>query len=163
MNKPHVLGIGLCLILTAGPAVAQTTTPVTAQTIIHQLRQDAYVHPGAGFRRVQVGHDFDRVTQVWGAPTRRKSTLLSNTWEYRVVNDTRVILRGRAKVDSIEVIAGFNSELQSAEGVRFGMATYQVISIYGHPDQSTSNTLSYPRKGIEFGFASGGVRSIRVF
>jgi hypothetical protein len=167
MKKSCVLATGLTLIVAASPVPGQQAmtpaTPVTPQTVVHQLRQDAYLRPGAGFVRVQIGHEFDQVSRTWGAPTRRKATLLSKTWEYQVVNDTRVILRGRAKVDSIEVVAGFNSELQSAEGARFGMATYQVISIYGHPEHGSPARLSYPRKGIEFAFAKGGLRSIKVF
>ncbi|MDH3636943.1 MAG: hypothetical protein OES09_00565 [Gammaproteobacteria bacterium] len=166
MNKSCILGIGLSLIGPTGATLAQNivpAAPATAQMLIRQLQQDAFVRPGLGFRRVQLGHGFDQVARAWGSPTRRKSTLLSSIWEYRVVNDTSVILRGGSTVDSIEVIAGFNSELQSAEGARFGMATYQVISIYGNPDKRTSNNLSYLRKGIEFGFARGGLRSIKVF
>ncbi len=165
MTRSFLWAIGFSLIAFSGNALAQSTalsTPITAETVIRHLQQDRQLLPGVGFRKIRLGHSFDHVARTWGPPTQRRSKLFSKTWEYRVGNGTRVILRGRKQVSSIEVEAAYDSELRSAEGARFGMATYQVVSIYGPPDRNTGDTLIYARKGIEFGFAQGALRTVKV-
>lgn len=157
-----LLALGYCFGTTQaqhpGPAA-----PITAERVMRSLQQDLFIKPGVGFRRVRVGHPFDRVARIWGNPTNRETSLLTKTWIYQTVDDTSVIVRGGRDVDSIQVVAGVNSEFQSVEGARFGMAPYQVVAIYGNPDKRKSNLLSYGKRGIEFGFVRGALRSIKVF
>ncbi len=160
-----IAGVLAVTAVSVGAQTASTSHP--AEIASRYLQQDIFVRPGIGFQRVRLGNSFVEVARTWGTPLKEtRSALfgLTKTWVYNGGQDTQVVVSGGSKVDAIEVVGGVTSPYQSSEGARFGMSPHQLITIYGAPREADElSRLSYPRRGIEFAFANGALRSIKVF
>lgn len=147
----------------------ETAAPrITAETVIRYLQKDLFLSSGVGFQKVQIGHTFKRVSETWGLPTKGYESTDTGSrvvWIYRAAG-SEIVLTGTSIVKTITVrVAGsLGSPFSSSQGAQFGMTPHQVISIYGIPAEADDLTqLSYPGKGIEFGFVHGGLNWMRVF
>lgn len=172
MRRSFVLSLVL-LVAPGAPAATDPPAPDKPDSVQPQveairkyLEADLFVKEGVGLKRVHLGQSFRQVLQTWGTPTAtRAGGLFGNTrqWLYRV-GDTQILVSGETVVETIAVRGGVNSEYQTAAGARFGMAPYQVTSIYGAaPETQGANTLSYPQRGVRFEFERGRLLSFEVF
>lgn len=163
-----VVTVGLFAALVVNShAEAQSDVPrITPETVVRYLSQDLFLVPGVGFKKVQIGHAFIQVAQVWGTPNKGfESSDTGNkvVWLY-LAKDSSISLTGGSTVKTIRIEGSFNSPFASSEGAHFGMTPHQIISIYGPPDESDGLTqLSYAAKGIEFSFEHGALKWMRVF
>ncbi len=149
------------------PASAQTSdSPSTLPLeFIRYLERDLFIAPGIGFKRVKIGDSFDEVLSSWGQPQAAKTALLSRKkqWYYKVDDTTVIMVEGKKTVEAITVSGGVTTPFETTEGARYGMAPYQIVTIYGAgPEGDLPGKLDYPRRGIAFDFQSGAVRTITV-
>jgi len=144
----------------AAPGGGQSTA---AEMITDYLRQDIFLRPGVGLKKVKIGMPFEQVLRTWGAPTsRERHDLIDNKWVYEIGNHTRIALIGGNSIESMRIAGGFNSPYVTSEGASFGMAQHQLATIYG-AREAKSGRVSYEERGISFGLDGGQVSEIRVF
>lgn len=138
---------------------------ITAETVLKYLSKDVFLSPGVGFQKVKIGHNLKQVSKTWGLPNKglESAETGSVVWIYRAAG-SEIVLTGTSIVKTIKVAGKVGSPFSSSQGAQFGMTPHQVISIYGPPGEAEGlKELRYPEKGIEFGFAHGGMNWMRVF
>lgn len=134
-----------------------------AELVTDYLKQDIFLRPGIGLKKVSIDMDFEEVLQAWGPPaSRRRTGAVDNRWVYEVADHTRITLVGGNRVEVIRVAGGFSSPYVTTEGAAFGMAQHQLSSIYGHKE-AASGKVDYEARGIGFELERGQVSEIRVF
>lgn len=167
---------------TAAPAQAVTTTredaqrnsqgdgqgdskgskqPTAAEMVTDYLRQDIFVSPGVGLKKVKIGMPFDQVLKAWGPPTSKGGTI-DNQWTYQVGNNTKITLFGDNEVKVMKIAGGFNTPYVTTEGASFGMPQYQLATIYGAAKE-VAGKIMYNQRGIGFAMDHGQVSEIQVF
>ncbi|MGA8261992.1 MAG: hypothetical protein WB783_17400 [Arenicellales bacterium] len=136
--------------------------PTAAELVTDYLRQDIFLQPGVGLKKVRIGTPFGQVLKVWGPPTSKGGGISGNAWTYQLGGSTKITLSGDSKVKVMEVAGGFSCPYVTTEGASFGMARYQLATIYGSAPGS-SDTVTYDHRGIGFVLDHGQVSEIQVF
>ena len=169
LQPSAVILAAVVFALTTASAVAPAQTSDSSSTlpleVIRYLERDLFIAPGIGFKRVKIGDSFDEVLNSWGKPQAQKTALLSRKkqWYYSVNDTTVIMVEGKTTVEAITVSGGMTTPFETTEGARYGMAPYQIVTIYGAgPEGDLPGKLDYPRRGIAFDFQSGAVRTITV-
>ncbi len=135
--------------------------PTAAEMVTDYLRQDIFVRPGVGLKKVKIGMPFDQVLKAWGPPTSKAGTV-DNQWTYQVGSNTKITLFGDNKVKVMKIAGGFNTPYVTTEGASFGMPQYQLATIYGSAKEVTGKIV-YNHRGIGFVMDRGQVSEIQVF
>ena len=135
--------------------------PTAAEMVTDYLRQDIFVHPGVGLKKVKIGMPFNQVLRAWGPPTSKGGTV-DNQWTYQVGNDTKITLFGDNEVKVMKIAGGFNTPYVTTEGASFGMPQYQLATIYGSAKE-VAGRIMYNHRGIGFVMDRGQVSEIQVF
>lgn len=146
----------------SGSGARGENPPTAAELVTDYLEQDIFLQPGVGLKKVRIGTPFDHVLKVWGPPTRKGGGISGNEWTYQLGDNARITLSGDSKVKVMEVAGGFSCPYVTTEGASFGMARYQLATIYGTAPGS-SDTVTYSHRGIEFILDHGQVSEIQVF
>lgn len=136
--------------------------PTAAELVTDYLKQDIFLRPGVGLKKVKIGTTFDQVLKVWGRPTSKGGGIAGNEWTYQLANNTRITLSGGDKVRTMDVAGGLGCPYVTTEGASFGMARYQLATIYGSAP-GESDTVTYDHRGISFVLDHGQVSEIQVF
>jgi hypothetical protein len=150
----------------AQPEPPRPAAPNAADLVAYFYGQDIFIAPGRGFRSVRLGSSFQAAVQAWGPPQQVEEHPLfgmSRRATWAAGPDGRVIVSGFDLIREIEIQGGANVALQTVEGVRFGMPSYQVTTIYGPPASSSAGEITYPARGIAFGLSNGLVAAMKVF
>lgn len=135
--------------------------PTTAEMVTDYLRQDIFVSPGVGLKKVKIGMPFDQVAKAWGPPTSKGGTV-DNQWTYQVGNNTKITLVGDNEVRVMKIAGGFNTPYVTTEGAAFGMPQYQLATIYGSAKE-VAGKIMYNDRGIGFVMDDGQVSEMEVF
>lgn len=134
-----------------------------AEMVTDYLKQDIFLRPGVGLKKVRLGMSFKQVQQTWGKPTRtRRQVFGENQWVYEVGDHTRIALIGDDSVESMRLEGGVASPYTTTEGASFGMAQHQLATIYGS-GEADSERVTYAKRGVGFGLDQGQVSEIRIF
>ena len=144
-------------------AAQDQETPSAAEMVTDYLKQDIFLRPGVGLKKVKLGMSFEQVLQTWGKPTRtRRQVFGENQWIYEVADHTRIALIGDNSVESIRLEGGVSSPYTTTEGASFGMAQHQLATIYG-AREADSGRVTYSERGVAFVLEQGQVSEIRIF
>jgi opacity protein-like surface antigen len=136
--------------------------PTAAELVTDYLRQDIFLRPGVGLEKVKIGTPFTQVLKVWGRPTGKGGGISGNEWTYQLGGSTKITLSGDSKVKTMEVTGGLSCPYVTTEGASFGMAVYQLATIYGSAPVN-SGTVTYDHRGIGFVLDHGQVSGIQLF
>lgn len=185
-NKHAISVLAVCLFSTwlicPGPARAQEQdqpaapaedtvqgqaqgqqSPTAAEMVTDYLEQDIFLRPGIGLKKVHVGMRFKDVLKAWGPPTEKGgSIVIANKWTYQVGDHTKIKLAGNETVDEITIAGGVSSPYVTTEGASFGMAQYQLATIYGSAPEKDDQVV-YKQRGIGFVLDQGQVSEMHVF
>lgn len=137
--------------------------PTAAEMVTDYLRQDIFLRPGVGLKKVHIGMSFDDVLKAWGKPSEKGGNIvIANKWTYDVGEHTKIELSGGNTVDEMAFTGGVSSPYVTTEGASFGMAQYQLATIYGAAPEK-DNQVIYKKRGIGFVLSQGQVSEIHVF